>query len=48
MAAQGKITPLVHATFPLDQARDAMEMMERREHFGKIVLTLRRDEAARS
>ena len=36
---RGKITPLVHATFPLDQARDAMEMMERREHFGKIVLT---------
>jgi NADPH:quinone reductase-like Zn-dependent oxidoreductase len=39
MAAQGKITPLVHATFPLEQARDAMEMMERREHFGKILLT---------
>ena len=26
-------------SFPLDQAREAMETMERREHFGKIVLT---------
>jgi NADPH:quinone reductase-like Zn-dependent oxidoreductase len=32
------ITPLVYKTFPLDKARDAMETMERREHFGKIVL----------
>ncbi len=39
LAARGRITPLVHATFPLEQAREAMEMMERREHFGKIVLT---------
>jgi NADPH:quinone reductase-like Zn-dependent oxidoreductase len=38
LAARGLITPLVHKTFTLDQARDAMEMMERREHFGKIVL----------
>ena len=34
----GKITPLVHKVFPLDEAREAMAMMERREHFGKIVL----------
>lgn len=38
MAAQGKIEPLVHATFPLEQARDAMEMLEARKHFGKILL----------
>jgi NADPH:quinone reductase-like Zn-dependent oxidoreductase len=38
LAARGVITPLVHAAFPLDQVRDAMELMERREHFGKIVL----------
>ena len=38
LAARGLIQPLVHATFPLDQAREAMEMMERREHFGKLVL----------
>jgi NADPH:quinone reductase-like Zn-dependent oxidoreductase len=38
LAARGAITPLVHKTFPLDRAREAMELMERREHFGKIVL----------
>jgi NADPH:quinone reductase-like Zn-dependent oxidoreductase len=39
LAARGQITPLVHATFPLEEAREAMAMMERREQFGKIVLT---------
>jgi NADPH:quinone reductase-like Zn-dependent oxidoreductase len=38
LAARGLITPLVYKIFPLDQAREAMETMERREHFGKIVL----------
>jgi len=38
LARQGRITPLVYETFALDDAREAMEMMERREHFGKIVL----------
>lgn len=38
LAARGVITPLVYRVFPLDRARDAMETMERREHFGKIVL----------
>jgi NADPH:quinone reductase-like Zn-dependent oxidoreductase len=38
LAARGRITPLVHSEFPLEQAREAMELMERREHFGKIVL----------
>jgi NADPH:quinone reductase-like Zn-dependent oxidoreductase len=38
LARQGKITPLVHAVFPLEEAREAMATMERREHFGKIVL----------
>jgi len=38
LAAAGRIKPLVRATFPLDQAREAMALMERREHFGKIVL----------
>lgn len=38
LASRGLITPLVHQTFPLDQAREAMALMERREHFGKIVL----------
>jgi NADPH:quinone reductase-like Zn-dependent oxidoreductase len=39
LAAHGKIKPLVHATFPLAEAKEAMETMERREHFGKLVLT---------
>ncbi len=43
LARQGKITPLVHKTFPLDEAREAMAMMERREHFGKIVLKPERE-----
>lgn len=38
LAARGLIKPLVHSTFPLDEARDAMALLERREHFGKIVL----------
>jgi NADPH:quinone reductase-like Zn-dependent oxidoreductase len=38
LAAKGKITPLVDSVFPLEGARDAMARMERREHFGKIVL----------
>ena len=38
LAARGLIKPLVYKTFPLEEARDAMATMERREHFGKIVL----------
>jgi NADPH:quinone reductase-like Zn-dependent oxidoreductase len=38
LAARGLITPLVYRTFPLDEAREAMACMERREHFGKIIL----------
>jgi NADPH:quinone reductase-like Zn-dependent oxidoreductase len=38
LARRGRITPLVFKTFPLDEAREAMATMERREHFGKIVL----------
>jgi NADPH:quinone reductase-like Zn-dependent oxidoreductase len=38
LARRGRITPLVYRTFPLSEAREAMATMERREHFGKIVL----------
>jgi NADPH:quinone reductase-like Zn-dependent oxidoreductase len=38
LAGRGLITPLVHATFPLEAAAEAMDLMERREHFGKILL----------
>jgi len=40
LARQGKITPLVYKTFPLSDAPEAMATMERREHFGKIVLAI--------
>jgi NADPH:quinone reductase-like Zn-dependent oxidoreductase len=39
LAGRGLIEPVVYRTFPLEEARVAMETMERREHFGKIVLT---------
>jgi NADPH:quinone reductase-like Zn-dependent oxidoreductase len=38
LATRGLIQPLVYKTFPLAEVREAMETMERREHFGKIVL----------
>jgi len=37
---QGKIKPVVHATFPLERACDAHAMMDAGEHIGKIVLTV--------
>lgn len=43
LARQGRIVPLVHSTFPLAEAREAMATMERREHFGKIVLAISAD-----
>lgn len=39
LADRGQITPLVDSTFPLEQAKEAMERLESREFFGKIVLT---------
>src|SRR6266849_102843 len=38
LAGEAKIVPLVYKTFPLAEAQEAMATMERREHFGKIVL----------
>ena len=37
---QGRIAPLVHATFPLVEARAAHSLMEGNTHVGKIVLTV--------
>jgi NADPH:quinone reductase-like Zn-dependent oxidoreductase len=37
LARRGKLTPLVDAVYPLEEARAAMERMESREHFGKII-----------
>jgi NADPH:quinone reductase-like Zn-dependent oxidoreductase len=39
LIARGALKPQVAATFPLEQAADAMTLMESREFFGKIVLT---------
>ena len=36
--AQGTITPLIHATFPLSEAAQGHDLMEQGGHFGKIVL----------
>ena len=36
----GKIKPVIHATFPLNEAARAHEMMEAGAHIGKIVLTV--------
>ena len=35
---QGLVKPVIHATFPLEQARQAHEMMESSAHLGKILL----------
>lgn len=39
LAGRGVISPVVHATFPLDEGRAAYELLESRGHFGKIVIT---------
>ncbi|MFA7532678.1 MAG: NAD(P)H-quinone oxidoreductase [Castellaniella sp.] len=36
----GRIRPIVHATFPLAQAREAHAMMDSGEQVGKIILTM--------
>ncbi len=39
-ASEGKIDPYVCATFPLEQAVDAMRMLQDRKAVGKVVLTM--------
>lgn len=36
--ARGDIRPIIHDTMPLESARQAQELLERRENFGKIIL----------
>jgi NADPH2:quinone reductase len=38
--AEGKLHPHVHATFPLSEIRAALNVLDRREAVGKVVLTL--------
>jgi NADPH2:quinone reductase len=40
LVAGGQVRPLIHATFPLEQAAEAHRLMESSAHLGKIVLTL--------
>jgi NADPH:quinone reductase len=37
---RGLVTPVVHATVPLEEIRRAHEMMEASSFFGKIVITM--------
>ncbi|PWC61152.1 NAD(P)H-quinone oxidoreductase [Azospirillum sp. TSH7] len=37
---QGKIKPVIHEVFPLDQAADAHRLMESNQHVGKLVLAV--------
>jgi NADPH:quinone reductase len=36
----GRVKPIVHATFPIDQASEAHRALERGEHVGKLVLVV--------
>ncbi len=36
---EGRVKPVIHATFPLAEARQAQELMESSAHIGKILLT---------
>jgi putative PIG3 family NAD(P)H quinone oxidoreductase len=38
LIASGAVRPVIHATFPLEQAADAHRMLEEGRHVGKIVL----------
>jgi len=40
LVEQGRLRPVVHQVFPLAQAGRALGVMERSEHFGKLVLTV--------
>lgn len=40
LLANGKISPVIHSTFPLTEASKAHELMESSRHIGKIILTV--------
>ena len=40
LIAEGRVKPVIHATFPLAQASEAHRLMESSQHIGKIVLTI--------
>lgn len=39
LVEEGRIRPIIHASFPLHEAAEAHRLMESGSHFGKIVLT---------
>jgi len=39
---KGAVKPIIHATFPLERAREAHELMESSAHQGKIMLEIRK------
>jgi putative PIG3 family NAD(P)H quinone oxidoreductase len=41
MIVAGRLRPLIHATFPLDQASEAHRALENGDHIGKIVLIVK-------
>lgn len=43
--ASGRIAPLIHRIYPLEQAADAHRTMEAGEHFGKLVLAINEETA---
>lgn len=38
--AEGRLTPRIHATYPLQEVRDAIGVLEARQASGKVVLTI--------
>ena len=38
----GRVAPVIHAVFPLEQAAEAHRVMESSVHIGKLVLLVRR------
>lgn len=40
LVADGTVRPIVHAQFPLEQVRDAHQVLEDSSHTGKVLLTL--------
>lgn len=40
LIGEGKLTPVIHATLPLEQAAQAHRIVDSREVFGKVVLTI--------
>lgn len=44
----GRVKPVIHATFPLQEARFAHELMESSLHIGKIMLEVRNDPTERN